>query len=261
MDVVSNELTEMATHVLPAVTMLERSDVTGVGFLSHVAYCGQVLPVEGDRRPTWWMFGQLGKRLGIDALDGLDPDTTTTDELLARAVAGGRRSPAELFAAGPRGFSMPRVYGWVRERALPNGRWRLAPASMVDRLPEIMGPEASAGQLQLVSGRALHNHNSMAYGRMGYDRFDEDGAGVAIGMHPADAEARGLADGALVQIRSESGQVSAALKVDAGLRPGVVHLTHGWAKRNVTQLSSNDADPMHGQPVMTAIPVDVVGLA
>ncbi len=259
-DVVSNELTGMATHVLPAATMLERSDVTGMGFLSHVAYSQQLLPLGEDRRPTWWMFGQLGKRLGVDALDGLDPDTASGDDLLARMVAGGRTSAEELFAAGPRGLKIPVHYGWVRERALPDGRWRLAPATVVERLPELLADEPDTRPLRFVSGRDLHNHNSMAYGRYGYDRFFEEGA-TPVSMNPADAAERGLAEGDLVEIRSGNGTVRGVLRIDEGLRAGAVHLVHGWRGKNVTSLSSSQADPMHGQPVMSAIPVDVVRAA
>lgn len=256
-DVMENELTKMATHVLPAATMLERSDVTGAGFLSHVAYAPQILPPGQDRRPTWWIFGQLGKRLAVDALDGLDPDNTSGDELLAKAFSAGRRSSKELFAAGSRGMPMPRAFGWVRERALPGGKWRLAPAMLVDRLSELMITPDELGSLLLVSGRALHNHNSMAYGRMGLDRFDESDRQVSIMMHPQDAEMRGLLDGEEVEIASETGRVRAKLSINDRLRIGAVHLTHGWAGKNVTRLSRSSADPMHGQPVMSAISVEV----
>lgn len=257
-DVVRNELTEMATHVLPAPTMLERSDVTGAGFLNHIAYNAQVLPLGEDRRPTWWMFGQLGKRLRIDALDGLDPDATSSEELLARSFANGRCPPEELFAAGSRGMAVPRPFGWVRERALPGGRWRIGPGHLVARLPELLEAQTEERGLLLVSGRALHNHNSMAYGRMGYDRFDETDSHVSISMNPDDAGARGLCDGEDVEIRSRTGNVRAHLKLDGVMRSGTVHITHGWRGKNVTQLSESTADPMHGQPVMSAIPVEVV---
>jgi anaerobic selenocysteine-containing dehydrogenase len=257
-DVVTNEMTEIATHVLPAVSMLERSDVTGDGFLSHVAYCEQVLPAVGERRPTWWMIGQIGKRLGVDALDGLDPDAATGEELLARWQALGRHSAEELFAAGPRGLPIPRRYGWVRERALPNGRWRLAPPQLAERLPELLAEEPKRRALRLVSGRELHNHNSMAYGRYGSSRFSEDDTMAAVSMNPRDAAERGLEDGDVVEIESDDGKVRAKLKVSHSLRVGAVHIVHGWLGKNVTRLSPTDVDPMHGQPVMSAIAVDVI---
>jgi anaerobic selenocysteine-containing dehydrogenase len=257
-DVVTNEMTEVATHVLPAVSMLERSDVTGDGFLSHVAYSEQVLPAVGERRPTWWMVGHLGKRLGIDALDGLDPDTASGDDLLARNQAVARHSAQELFAAGPRGLPIPRRYGWVRERALPNGRWRLAPPQLVERLPELLATEPDGRSLRLVSGRELHNHNSMAYGRYGSARFSENDDMALVSMHPRDAADRGLEDGDLVEVSSDDGRVRARLKLSHSLRVGAVHLVHGWFGKNVTRLSPTEVDPMHGQPVMSAIAVEVM---
>jgi len=257
-DVMDNEMTQIATHVLPAVDMLERSDVTGIGFLSNVAYNPQVLPAAAERRPTWWMMGQLGKRLGVDALDGFDPDTASGDDLLVRSLDGGRHSAKELLAAGPRGIRIPRHYGWVRERALSGGRWRVAPAEVVQRLPELLADTPAPGGLKLVSGRELHNHNSMPYGRYNLERFRQDDMIATISMNPRDAASRELEDGELVEIGNEDGQVCARLKVDEAIRPGAVHMVHGWLGRNATRLSPADVDPMHGQPVMSAIPVEVV---
>ena len=104
--------------------------------------------------------------------------------MLKRSAAGGRRPPEELIAAGPRGIVLPRVYGWVHDRALPDGKWQLASAALLERLPDLLRPADESGALRLISGRELHNHNRLAYGRFGYKRFDrEDGA--TIGIHPA----------------------------------------------------------------------------
>jgi anaerobic selenocysteine-containing dehydrogenase len=250
-DVLANELSGMATHVLPAAAMLERADMPG-GWMHHMAFCPALVPVGEDRRKTWWMFAQLGRRLGFDLLGGLDPDTTTDEQLLERAAASGRRPPEELFAAGPRGLLIPRPYGWVHERALPGGRWRLAPEVLVQRLPELLR-DAPGRRLVLVSGREMHNHNRVGYGRFGGYREEPP----ALHVHPADAAAAGLADGDLAEVRGDQGKVTATARIDGQLRPGTVQLTHGWLALNVARLVSRAVDPLHGQPVMSAIPVDV----
>jgi anaerobic selenocysteine-containing dehydrogenase len=256
-DVLENELTEMATHVLPAASMLERSDLPG-GWSHHMAYAPQLVPLGEERRQTWWMLGQLGRRMGLDVLDGLDPDATDDNALLKHMLATGRQPAEELFAAGPRGIMIPRPYGWVHERALPDGRWRIAPEVMLARLPDLIETASAPRGLTLVSGRELHNHNRVAYGRFGYDRFDDDGKAAALGMHPDDAALQGLSDGEMVEIRGQEGSVGARLRLDANLRPGTVHLTHGWLKRNAARLSSRKADPQTGQPIMSAISVEVL---
>ena len=50
-------------------------------------------------------------------------------------------------------------------------------------------------------------------------------------MHPADADARGLADGASVRLRSQVGELRTEIRHDADLMPGVVCLPHGFGHR------------------------------
>jgi anaerobic selenocysteine-containing dehydrogenase len=255
-DVVANELCEMATHVLPAAAMLERSDLPG-GWSQHMAYTPQVVPMGADRRKTWWMLAQLGRRLGFEVMDGLDPDTATDDDVLTAFAASGRQPPAELFAAGPRGIVLPRIYDWVHDRVLPGGKWQIAPDALLDRLPDLLRPAGPSSGLLLVSGRELHNHNRMAYGRYGHKRFDADQL-PSIGIHPDDAAENGVGEGDAVTLKGDRGSLSGTLRIDRSLRPGTLHLTHGWLGRNVCRLVSSEIDPETGQPVMmSAIPVEI----
>jgi anaerobic selenocysteine-containing dehydrogenase len=257
-DVMSNELTDMATHVLPAAALLERSDMPG-GWSHHMAYAPQLVPLGEDRRKTWWIFAELGRRMGLDVLDGFGADATTDDDLLKRSATNGRRAPEELMAAGPRGMMIPRPYGWVHERALPDGKWRLVPEVMIERLPAILEQASEQRDFRLVSGRELHNHNRMAYGRYGYKRFSTAEESATVGIHPSDAESIGLKKGDLVEIKGEAGSVTAALRIDDTLNSGTLHLTHGWVGTNVCHLAGREIDPQTGQPtMMSAIPVDVL---
>ena len=256
-DVMANELTEIATHVLPAAALLERSDMPG-GWAQHMGYTKPVVPMGGDRRKTWWMFTQLGRRLGLEVLDGIDPDTATDDDVLKRAAAAGRRPPEELMAAGPRGFILPRMYGWVHDNALPDGKWRLASEVLIERLRDLLTPAHPPRRMSLISGRDLHNHNRIAYGRFGYGSRKSEAEVATIGIHPADAEEQGLGEGDLVTLKGDEGSVTANLRSDDTLARGTLRLTHGWIGRNPCHLASREIDPQTGQPVMmSAIPVEI----
>lgn len=255
-DVMSNELTEMATHVLPAAAMFERSDLPG-GWSQHMAYTPAVVPAGANRRHTWRMLAELAHRLGFELHEGIDPATASDDDLLARLAANGRQPPEELFASGPRGIVLPRVYGWVHDRVLPGGQWQIASDALLSRLPDLLRPAPEPDGFRLVSGRELHNHNRMAYGRYGHKRFDPDGL-PSIGIHPDDAAAKGLQAGDVVAVKGANGRLEGNLRLDATLLRGTLHLTHGWLARNVCQLASPDIDPQTGQPIsMSAIPVEV----
>ena len=85
-----------------------------------------------------------------------------------------------------------------------------------------------------------------------------DGEVPALRLAPQDAVALGVEDGAAATVRSRHGAVTVRAVVDAGVRPGVVALPHGWHEANATCLTDNrKVDPLTTQPQMSAIPVAV----
>ena len=176
--------------------------------------------------------------------------------MLRDLARDGRGSADELFAAGVDGVATPEIYGWVREKALPGGRWRLTPPGLVERLPVVLHEARTrgrtGGELMLVSGRQLTRVNATHYVPA---RKSRDFPKVHI--HPADAEKRQMRNGDNVSIRSANGQVVATLAVDDAVREGAVWLPHGWLEVNAGRLTSgaDGVDPLTGQPEMTAITV------
>lgn len=258
-DVVDHELTRLATHVLPATAQMERADlpmIEGVALTTGTQYTDAVVPAAAQRKPVWWMLGQLGRRLGLDVLDGLDVDTTEDRVLLARIAAMGTVDADRLLAAGPRGVAgPPPEVGWVHEEVLPDGRFRLAPASLVARLAdEVAALDAERPASVLVPRRQLRSMNSARYES---PARPEDPPWVRCS--PADAVAWGLTDGARVEVASGHGAVQGTLRVDERFRAGVVSLTHGWTATNVSRLTSavDRVDPLTGMVCQAAIPVTV----
>ena len=105
-DVRPTETTAVATHVLPMTDHFERGDVL-MGYLQaqpFLRYAPPVLAPVGERRPQWWVFAELARRLGLPtfgsarrdaALAGRDVD----DEVVAESIMGAR--PAAV-GRGPR---------------------------------------------------------------------------------------------------------------------------------------------------------------
>ena len=99
-DVVETGTVALATHVLPVTGQFERSDVTYYVelFLSAVAaqYTPAVVAPPAERRALWWALGSLGRRLGLDILDGgINPETARA------AIAAG----ADVLVAGTATFA------------------------------------------------------------------------------------------------------------------------------------------------------------
>jgi anaerobic selenocysteine-containing dehydrogenase len=253
-DVAENELTELATHVLPATGQLERVDLSLAELTavrSGIQATGAVVAPVGDRRPVWWMLAALGRRMDADFLGVADPDDLT-DELFVGGLL--ERSPldaAEVFAAGPHGVDVAEEYGWVRDTMLVEGRWRVAPAELLALLHAHVAPNAG---LVLIPRREMAWSNSI--------RYAGSGAEPVARLHPDDAAAAGVRDGATATVSSAHGAVTAIVSVDANVRPGAISVTHGRSDANPGRLTSShiDVDRLTTMPRASGLPVTVTGV-
>ncbi|WP_051792279.1 molybdopterin-containing oxidoreductase family protein [Amycolatopsis jejuensis] len=256
-DVIPTETTALATHVLPSTGQLERADIWPIDFI-HITqgnqYTPALVPPGGDRRPTWWHLAQLAKRLGHAILpDGADPDAVTEEHLARRIVESTGADFDELMQA-PHGLSVePRHYGWV-EKALPDGRWRLAPQPFVDQLAKLSAGPPQPG-FRVIAGRQRRHVNSQL----------TDGTGARIpdrplaSINPEDAEELRISDGDPVVVTTRHGSLRLTAHRDKRVSRGTIYIPHGFAGTNVCDLTSehDDIDELTGLPVMTALPADL----
>lgn len=253
-DVLETSTTRLASHVLPSAGQLERADLPAWIDQFHpvvaTRYTEAVVPPAADRKPLWWIMAAIAGRLGHDilpsgvTLDGAD------DDLLAPIAERSRAGSFEAVKAGgiENIADEPVVFGWVLER-LPEGRWRIAPRSVVEQLATM----APAPGLTLIPHRRTHHLNSQLadHPRLGPPR---------ISMHPADAAERGLRDGEPVVVTSETGTLEGPLLVNERVGRGSVTVPHGIEDLNVNQLTSMTfgVDPLTGMVQLSALPVEVV---
>jgi anaerobic selenocysteine-containing dehydrogenase len=257
-DVVQTPLTAMASHVLPSVGQMERADVVAE---VSTSYAPAVVAPVAERRPMWWMLQELGRRLGIEVLEGMQADSCSDEQVIRHLMAHSRDGSDALIAAGSAGLTPPRLYGWVREKALPNGRWRLTPPGMLERLADLAGSLTRMGvgvppaTLLLISGRQLSRTNSTAYVSGAVSRDLPE-----VRVNPDDAAGRGLQSGDSARVTSDFGILDADVHLDARLRRGVISISHGWHEANVSRLTSasEGVDPLTTQPQMTALPVSLI---
>ncbi len=158
-----------------------------------------------------------------------------------------------MFAASTHGVLPPELYGWV-ERYLPDGKWRIAPPSMLARLPGLLDPPPAGRPLQLLCTRITATKNSNDF--LPLERLAQR---PAVSLHPDDAGALGIADGDAVEVESDAGALRCVARVDPASGRGAVSIVHGSNVTNVTRLTSPSTgiDPLTGEPVMTAVPVSV----
>lgn len=263
-DVLPTESTELATHVLPAVDQLERADTTWLLDSYQLAVAAQFSPAVvapvAERRPVWWMVGQLAERLGLSALPrGLGVDEVTEEDLLRpvleRSIGGHETvtsSPSGVAASGA-------VFGWVHDRVLPEGGWRLGAeplvAQLTAHLADATDPATDADGLVLIPHRQLRTMNSQLRDIAAPGARLES---VTVRAHPSVAAGLGP-DGTPVTVTSAWGSLTGPLLADDRLHPTAVTVTHGWGVVNVSRLTSAEEsiDPLTGMVQQSGVPVRV----
>lgn len=256
LEIMQSEVTDLATHLLACSGDLERAEIASGAFSVVPAIFAQrspaIVPVGADRRHGWSILADLADRLGLEPL--LPAEARGSEEGVLAAMTGldMRRNDVPWGVVQDYRPTM----GWVRERVLPEGRWRLAPAPLVAQLGALSLEAVGTGELLLVPRRQPRHMNSALI---------DSGGGTAridrplLQMHPTDAANSGVSDGELAEVRSRHGRVLAGVAIDRGIRQGVVSLPHGFVKVNVNALTSSheDVDCLTGMVTLTGVRVTV----
>ncbi|MDH6246987.1 molybdopterin-dependent oxidoreductase [Mycobacterium sp. OTB74] len=247
-EIINNETTQLATHVLPTKDPLERPDITLHDILSarvSVQYTPAVVAPVGDRRSMWWVFAELGRRMGLDMGTLGDPDTSTDDDVLAVLLAGARCAFADVVTNGWAESPQDLPAKWVEDHIGRMGGWRLAPPLLVDQLAALEPP----APLVMVPRRQRTKLNG---------QLDYLGAPPEIQINPADGAAAGVIDGNPVTVRSAVGELTGIAKLDDTIRLGAVAIPHGHHAANVNRLTSkDDIDVVTGMVRYSGIPVSL----
>jgi anaerobic selenocysteine-containing dehydrogenase len=240
---------ELADIVLPVASSFER-DALKFGFevsleaQSHVQFRQAVVPPPGEARPDTDIIFDLAARLGlaeqfwngdIEAAyrHQLAPTGVTLEQL--RAAPGGVRVPlqtrhakhaAQDASGTPRGFATPsRKIELFSQTLLDHGY-----APLPDFEEPQIGPEARpdlAARFPLILTCAKSTLFCQTQHRA-LPSLRKRALGPEVELHPAAAQARGIAQGDWVSIATPEGNVRARARLNDNLDPRVVVGEHGW---------------------------------
>ena len=156
-------------------------------------------------------------------------------DLGLRAGPYGQRSSHRLSLStlerSPHGLDFGPLEPCLPERLrTKDRRIQLAPEEMVADVARLFSrlldsPLAANSALKLVGRRQLRSNNSWMHNSL---RLVKGPARCTLLMHPTDAAARGLPDGATVLVESRVGEISLPLEVTEEMMPGTVSIPHGW---------------------------------
>lgn len=267
---------DFADVVLPATTTLEQYDIhKSYGHLYVSLNQPSIAPV-GESKPNTEVFRLLAARLGLD-----HPALRDTDEQLARQafrfdhphLAGvtferlERETSVRLSVGTPfRPFADGRF-------PTPSGRCELFSETLAagghDGLAAYVPPRENRDSapelhrrypLAFISPPAHHFLNSTFSAQPTFVRRESE---ASLTLHPDDAAARGIPDGALVRCFNDRGSFLATARVSDAARPGVVvGLSIWWAKmcpggRNANAVTSQELTDLGGGATFYDVLVEV----
>ncbi len=263
--VVDERLTDTAREadlILPSKSLFEQSDVIGAYWHAYLQLRQKVIEPPGEVRPETEIYRALGQRLGMTEpeLDAFLPAPTDAG---VEAWLQGRLDPfgisLDQLREGPvLAPGTPEVAFQDLRFATPSGKIELSSEEaarrwQVDPLPSYREPLESAASprgrypLQLLTPNTQNGIHSQ-FLTLSVIRQFESGPGLFMGAE--DAQARGLGQGDRARIFNDRGELFLPVRLDFGLRPGVVVIFNGWGSQeggSVNLLSEGrETDMGHG---------------
>ena len=240
-----NATTRHAHVILPPTAGLERPHYDlifhALAIRNTAKWSPAVLPAAPDARADWEILAELTHRLTRGSLMARVKSWATLRAMrrmglrgmMQKALERTRYGAKAQFAAleqAPHGVDLGPLTSMLPARLqTADKRIVLAPELMLNDLARartlLRERSDSRDALQLISRRDLRSNNSWMANS---ERLVRGKRRCALLMHPSDAAARGLADGAPVTVRARVGAVDAELDVTDRMMPGVVCLPHGW---------------------------------
>ncbi len=239
-DQVMTDTARYADVLLPATTFLEGYDLArGYGPIS--LRLGQpVIERVAESRPNADVFSELLERL--DMMKPGEPSGELEEmlDVIAHMPQAIGEDLREIGAATPPFGGRPIQFGDV---------WPLTHDGKADLYPEALEADAPAGLYGYQRDPATAEFPlaliSPASERTITSTLSElPRPEVRLLMHPGDAAARGLTDGAAVRVFNELGEVRCNLQVGAWIRTGTVMLPKGlWRKHTANGCTANALAP------------------
>ena len=245
-DVVMTDSMRYADIVLPAATHFEHADLYAAYGTHWLQRAERVIPPEGEALPNAEIFRRLAARFGFTEA----PFRATDDELMDDAL-----DPGDARLGGIRPSRIPTD----RALAMTNGGDDFV-------LFKNVFPDTKSGKVELASPYLEQKYRarlprfapvssgyplaliSPASDRMITSTFGSVSHATAppLEMHPDDAAARGLADGARVRVWNDLGEVHLPLKVTDVVPRGVVATLKGaWLRTSDNGQTISAVCPAH----------------
>jgi anaerobic selenocysteine-containing dehydrogenase len=228
---------DYADYVLPATTQLEHMDVhKSYGHLYMLANNPAIAP-RGEALPNSEIFRRLAAALGFDEPCFRESD----DEIAAAAFVEPNFNWQELKQSGWQRLDRPSTYAPFAEGGFPtkSGKCEIYSEQVarlgLDPVPDYVPPHevadtalAARYPLAMISPPARNYLNSTFVNVQSLRDLEGE---PHLEIHPQDAAARGIADGARVRVFNDRGSLELKARVTERARRGVVVALSIWWKK------------------------------
>jgi formate dehydrogenase major subunit len=262
-DIFLTKTARLADVVLPGSASWCEGEGTVTNSERRVQRVRKALSPPGDARDDCAILVELARRMGRDW--SYPTMQHVWDELRSLSPMHAGMSYARLEELGgiqwpcysEDTLEPPYLHGrlWADD---PAARGRPAPFSPVVHDPPVEATDAHY-PLRLTTGRRLDSYNTGVQSR-GFDsplRFGE-----TVDVSPEDAATLGVAEGEVVRVVSRRGEVAAPVRIDEGLRPGLVFMTmHFPDEVDVNRITIDATDPKSGTAEFKAAAVRIERIA
>ena len=258
-DIFMTRTAEMADVVLPAANSAFESDGTVTNSERRVQRVRKALDPPGQAKDDVWIIAQLAKRLGYDWGD-LKPfeaweELRTLSPMHAGMSwkrleeLGGIQWPCPTEDHPGTKFLHARL--WEED---PDERGPAAPFSVTPFEPPV-DELTDEFPFRLTTGRRLDSYNTGVQ-TSGYTSPLR--RGESIDVSPSDAKRLALAEGEIVRVTSRRGSLDVPVRIDPGLRAGLVFMTLHFPDQVETNVLTIDAtDPKSGTAEFKATAVRI----
>jgi len=270
-----------AHYILPPCGPLEKDHypmlLGPIAIRNYADYNPPTLPMPPGAKADWEIVAELAGALAAAQGQPL-PNIRAPREILAAALAASDYDVTlEELESLPNG----KDFGPHRPRLpdrlqTPDKRIRCAPEPCLAALNDWADTVAQepAGTLRLIGRRHVRSNNSWLHNS---NRLTKGPDRCTALIHPDDAAARGIADGAMVRVASRVGAVELPAAISRDVMPGVVSIPHGYGHGrdgvrlgvarqrpgvSINDLTDPDAiDPISGNAVLNGTPVTLEPVA
>ena len=240
-DLFQTDTCDLADIILPAASFLEFDDLITPYFDLTVSAQVRAADPPGEALPNQEIFRRLAHAMGYTEPELYEPDAAILQTWLD---ASGLVPDFAALAARGTIPATPEPIIQFADLAFPTPSGHIELASdraEADGFPRVPQPWAdeqpAAGHLRLLSPASAFTMND-SFGNV--EKLNRRAGQATITLHPADAAARGLADGAVAMVSNETGAIALRVATSEEMLPGVALSPKGrWPRLEAADANIN----------------------